>query len=302
MTDFTFASLEEFNIAFRAGTFAPVMQIEDKKYQYVGEYSPSILDIARGESKHLALFETEDKQQLVLAWGLDKQLCLRPLEAKLNNIQTEERDPEIERKRREEEEARKIGVTIEVKINGLNQGEPIKAKVDTGATTCSLDAQDIHAVDSPYGDGQVVTFTFRDRQYRTRVANYQSVRTADAGVQNRPTVKFSVTANGQTYSDVEFNLNDRSGMEYDVLIGMNFLSKTDLIIDPQKESIDWPTLNKLFEGIIVETVSTPTRISATPEQLQEVLDVLYKYPNVTLKDIAQKMKLDSLEIVEKLQS
>ena len=79
MTDFTFTSLEEYNIAFRAGTFAPVLQIEDKKYQYVGEYSPSILDIARGESKHLALFETENKHSYEIIKDEYKRLYERTI-------------------------------------------------------------------------------------------------------------------------------------------------------------------------------------------------------------------------------
>ena len=63
---------------------------------------------------------------------------------------------------------------------------------------------------------------------------------------------------------------------------------------------NWNDLAKLFETTIVKESFTEWPI-ATPEQLQEIIDVFTKYPHVTLQNIAHKMKADSLAIVEKLQ-
>lgn len=312
--DYVFESFEEFRDNFCSASVISYLShhsgdvnivIGGKSYSFIAEQPlTSILSLTQPNSKHILVYESVDKEQLLLAWGFDNQCRICPLDTKLYSIQLEQRDPEIEAHRKQEEEARKIGVTIDVQINGINGGESIRAKVDTGATTCSLDAQDIQVSDDAYNNGQLVTFTFRDRQYRTAVLNHQSVRTADAGVQNRPTVKFSVSMNGQSFPEIEFNLNDRSGMEYDVLIGMNFLSKTKFLIDPKKESanINWESLHKLFEDASVRIVeSQSTSSPPTPEQLQEIISAMYKYPNVTLTHIAQQMKLETLSVVESLQ-
>jgi hypothetical protein len=129
---------------------------------------------------------------------------------------------------------RMIGPIVEVTISGIADNNQIEGKVDTGATTCSIDAQDLEIVPDSFEDGrEIVVFTFRDVKYRAVVDHYQTVTTAD-GTSNRPVIIVNVMCNDKLIEEVAFNLSDRSTMDYDVLLGMNFLEQTDFLIDPSK--------------------------------------------------------------------
>lgn len=142
---------------------------------------------------------------------------------------------------------RTVGPVVEVIISGLADNQPVESKVDTGASCCSLDAQDIKITQDSYEqDHELVFFTFRGVKYRAIIDHYQMVKTAD-GTSNRPAVIFNVTCNGKLVENVAFNLDDRSAMDYDVLLGMNFLDQTDFLIDPSKA---------LHENITLELLDT----------------------------------------------
>lgn len=148
---------------------------------------------------------------------------------------------------------RVIGPVVEISISGLVDNQPIESKVDTGATCCSIDAQDIKIIPDSYErDHELVFFTFRGVKYRAMIDHYQVVTTAD-GTSNRPAVVFNVTCNGQLVENVAFNLDDRSAMNYDVLLGMNFLDSTNFLIDPSKalhENISVELLDCAFQTIM----------------------------------------------------
>lgn len=192
---------------------------------------------------------------IILAWKVVNGVSLQPVGAKYGNI-----DQLEEAKVGDPQQERIIGTTMDITIQGINGNQPIKCKVDTGATSCSIDAQEIEVIRDNYGEDELVKFAFRGNRYKTKVAGYQCVRSADGGTQNRPTVAFSVHFNNKTYQGVEFNLNDRSGMEYDILLGLNFLSVDQFLIDPQRESVELTpeqvsACDKLFEN---ENPSDPT--------------------------------------------
>lgn len=147
-------------------------------------------------------------------------------------------DPRLD-KVRQEIANRIIGPVVELQISGLADNDSIEAKVDTGASYCSLDAQSITIIpDSFDQDHELVLFEFRGIKYRAMIDSYQVVKTAD-GSSNRPVVIFNVVCNGQLVEGVAFNLDDRSTMDYDVLLGMNFLDQTNFLIDPSKPLHEW---------------------------------------------------------------
>jgi len=49
--------------------------------------------------------------------------------------------------------------------------------------------------------------------------------------EKRPVVKFNIIFNGRRYYNVPFSIADRSKNETDVLLGREFLSKLDALID-----------------------------------------------------------------------
>lgn len=108
----------------------------------------------------------------------------------------------------------------------------IEGKVDTGATTSSLHAENISV------NGSRVSFMCPALSENTIILDLrgtQEVHSADAGGVVRPIVNLDIAINGKVIHDVEFNLNDRSGMDSDILIGQNILQPNDFIIDPNKQ-------------------------------------------------------------------
>lgn len=117
---------------------------------------------------------------------------------------------------------------IPILIYGLGD-EPFTAKVDTGAQCCSLGATDIK------NDDEMVEFTINDRRYRTACTGMVSIQTAD-GTEQRPTIEVSCKVKGTLLRDIKFNLNDRSNMPDQILIGMNLLNHLDLDINTHEEA------------------------------------------------------------------
>ena len=115
---------------------------------------------------------------------------------------------------------------IPVIIYGLGD-EPFTAKVDTGAQCCSLGATDIKH------DDEVVEFTLNHRRYRTPCTGIVNIQTAE-GSEQRPTIEVSCKVKGTVLR--KFNLNDRSNMPDQILIGMNLLNHLDLDINSHEET------------------------------------------------------------------
>ena len=140
-----------------------------------------------------------------------------------------------------------LGDTAEVTFVSL-RGHTLKGKVDTGADVCSLHADHI-TVDS---GRKVVHFSSKLLTGNTNVItlplhDQQAVKSANAGVKYRPIVSLTVKINGKLLESVLFNLSDRSGLAYPVLIGQNALELGKFIINPTLEtevvSMDSPDMN-----------------------------------------------------------
>ena len=127
---------------------------------------------------------------------------------------------------------KKVGVTLDITIVGVNGDNPLKAKIDTGAEECSLHATDINPdVDNVSGAGSV-TFTLGEYKYTMALHGHQAISSADGGTTNRPTIKLGVRIGEDYIPDVVFNLNDRSNMEFPVLVGVSLIKAAGLVVDP----------------------------------------------------------------------
>lgn len=119
-------------------------------------------------------------------------------------------------------EERIVGTSESITFPQFNKS--ITAKVDTGATTCCLHANNI-TVDSR---SRKVSFSCPDLSANVLslpLVSVVEVRSADHGGDNRPVVELDVVFGGQQFSNVQFNLNDRSEMDAKVLIGENLLKQ-----------------------------------------------------------------------------
>ncbi len=109
----------------------------------------------------------------------------------------------------------------------------VKAKIDSGAKTSSLNCRCYNFFKR---DGkQWVKFTVVNYQGETTELEQPVVRIAKikrhyGETQERPVVKLGLCL-ANTYKETEFTLIDRSGLNYQVLVGRQFLQE-DFLVDP----------------------------------------------------------------------
>lgn len=110
-------------------------------------------------------------------------------------------------------------------------GAVLAARVDSGATTASINAQNIELYEKdgkpwvrfsiPIGDGQTA-------DYDLSVVRTASIKRHGAEPTERPVVKLLVRL-GKSDQPRDFSLTDRSNFEFPVLLGRNFLNNAFLI-------------------------------------------------------------------------
>ena len=132
-----------------------------------------------------------------------------------------------------------VGATEIIEIVDANLS--FKARVDTGAETCSVNAVDIN-VDSSEEDPKGIPISFRivnkngqSRQINTRVASSVTVKTAE-GKERRYTVPLTVKWH-DSEKKILFTLNDRLTMAYHILLGRNWL-RGSFLVDVEKNNDD----------------------------------------------------------------
>ena len=111
----------------------------------------------------------------------------------------------------------------------------IKARLDTGASRSSLNAQEIELIESD--EQTMVSFIFDDRngnQYPMTLPLVETIGIKQAsGRQERYVVEIGLCV-GEHYEKNLFTLADRSRMTYPVLVGRNFLKNSVLVSSKHK--------------------------------------------------------------------
>lgn len=140
--------------------------------------------------------------------------------------------------------ARVIAGWVE-KVRLENQDFDVKAKLDTGARTSSINARNIKSFKK---DGKRwVKFTLilvdsKDNKHEIQMEKPRSRRTNiknhDGEHDKRHVVDFELCFNGQKIV-TEFTLADRREYIYDILLGRQFLGKT-AIVDPKRIFLTTP--------------------------------------------------------------
>jgi hypothetical protein len=117
----------------------------------------------------------------------------------------------------------------------------VKAKLGTGADNSSFNAKNIqyfNRCEEKWG-----RFQFRNFEDRYQVIEAKTIRTAaikrlgQAPV-DRPVIRLGVCI-GNTVKQTEVNLTDRSGFNYQMLIGRSFLAGS-FLIDPGLRFVSQP--------------------------------------------------------------
>ena len=135
----------------------------------------------------------------------------------------------------------------EIEIVSINRvtGQ-VEARIDTGAKYCSLH------VDKVSIDGNMVMFTRGDVTYKVPVFKTVKIRHASIGDSvSRPVVKLDLTIRNIRLNQIEFTLNNRASMLYEVLIGRNALQALGLPVIVYKDG-DRPDLDERPESEVYD--------------------------------------------------
>jgi len=124
------------------------------------------------------------------------------------------------------------------KLNFFN----IKAKIDTGAYSCSIHCSEIHLnadgtvqfnlLDNSHED-------YTDKKIVVPISNIKKVKSSNGTIEERIFIELEIEIFGKLYL-TELSLTDRKDMKLPMLLGRKFLKKR-FIVDV---SLKYQTLNK----------------------------------------------------------
>ena len=136
---------------------------------------------------------------------------------------------------------------VKVEFISIVGSQPLEAKVDTGADISSLHVDELNIKDDK------VSFfnkSLSENIITLPLENIQQVKLSNGTTENRPVISMEIKINDDIIKTVEFNLNDRSEMDFQVLLGKNALD--DVLINVvEKEFVDYD----IFENIIYEELN-----------------------------------------------
>ena len=128
-----------------------------------------------------------------------------------------------------------VGTVTAVTIKHFNDGNPIEARVDTGAHVSSINGTDIEV------DGASVKFRFNDTIYKFHLLRMAKIKQADNGedgISERPVIRVDIDINGTMLRNVEMTVNERDHMKYAVLLGRQTLAQAGVLVNPAATMID----------------------------------------------------------------
>lgn len=118
----------------------------------------------------------------------------------------------------------------------------IKAKIDTGAKTTSLNCDCSIVVDN-YGEKwvrfSITNFKGKTAWFDKKVTRMAIIKRHFGETQQRPVIQLGLCLGG-IYKQTDVNLVDRRGMNYQLLVGRQFLQGTH-VVDPGRTYLTNPT-------------------------------------------------------------
>ena len=121
-----------------------------------------------------------------------------------------------------------IGLVEPIKIKDIGD---VDAKVDSGNGAYNV----LHGVNFETRGKNIIFSTVNNKRVKKQIVDTIIIHIGSGNKEERPVVLFDIIFDGQKYADVPFSIADRSENEYPVLIGKEFVSKIDKLIDVDKE-------------------------------------------------------------------
>jgi hypothetical protein len=140
---------------------------------------------------------------------------------------------------------RKVVLGATADVVELQSGMTLKARVDTGASICSLHCEQIEIIDPAAepeeNSGKKVRFLLESPDGKSHwleatILGFAGVRQA-SGTSGRYRVRLRLSCNG-IEKDTLVSLNDRSEMQYPLLLGRDFLAD-DFVVDVSRDNPDF---------------------------------------------------------------
>lgn len=140
--------------------------------------------------------------------------------------ETDEKDViEPEKEKISNDDFSLVGSVDKITIKYFNDEKPVDARIDTGAEYSSINGSDIDMNDD------TISFTFGD--YRYRFSLLKSVKIVAAnGKEKRPIIRLDIVIDEKVLHNVEFTVNDRGELNYDVLLGRRCLAQANVLVNP----------------------------------------------------------------------
>jgi len=300
-----FKDLNELKELFVKGTFKfpQTINISDVPYKFRSSSEYSMMDMIKKNYKSVAIYQVSDvhkeeekasglRKWILLIWGMTGRNRLIPFDVRtMSRARAEGKT--ITEKEVKEIPDNIIGSTVEIRFTNLTGSHTVKGKVDTGATICSLHA-DNYKINRDAGTITFKTPQLSQNELTVPLVDQQSVKSADGGAEYRPVIELNVKVNGKVLTNVKFNLNDRSHMEFPILLGRNALEQGKFMIDPRMDEevvtddIDWVAVQEEIKstGVIVENEDSA--------EVKEIYKIL-KESDITFSDIVRFIRTDVTE-------
>ncbi len=228
------------------------IEISDHTYKLVSGDELKLKDFVEGKCPETHDYDvvykcSETGSEIIFKWhtvNFDLQFDgveYHPSEKQQDVVAAEEEEEQItkdiENKSDSTDDRIVLSDSEEVTFVDFPSEPTVIGKIDTGATLSSL-----HVIDydlNPEDDEKnSLTFTTdifgEEKKYFVppSLVTQVAVATADGGVEYRPGIITDIVIKEKKVTNVVFTLNDRSQMEYKVLIGQEVLEKGEFIVDP----------------------------------------------------------------------
>jgi len=251
-----FGNIADLEGTFKSGEFnwAEEIRVANIKYTFLKSHSKGIIQLFRQQKDGYIIYQSPDDKKklqslkmgawLVFLFTPTNNSTLAPkgigfISAAKGKV-LYERNEDI------------IGDVVLLKMFLPAGVAALKGKVDTGAEISSL-----HVDSKPEIVNDMVKFRNHNMSGNILTAPLVSTQAVknSSGVENRPVIELDIEMNGKRISKAQFNLNDRSSMDFQVLIGQNVLEKSGFLVDPNAagsnmESTDLENLQYLNDELL----------------------------------------------------
>ena len=138
----------------------------------------------------------------------------------------------------------KLFSNLAVREKVVIDGEEYTAKIDTGNSGYNM----MHAEDIKDNGNHTVTFKLPNGKKVTKDIVSRITVKSGIGEKKRLVVLMDIEFHGKKYPNIKFSLGDRSHMSTKVLIGLQFLSKTGMVVDPSEAIYPQPDVKSKRKG------------------------------------------------------